>query len=339
MDDKATEVNRKRQSKGLPPETPAERAERERKAEETARKCAEAKRLKREEREGFVTRSWTYRLLPNPEQRTTLRKFHGCARVTYNAGLEVAKGNDGKVPDLETMRARLVYQDAPFVQDGRDWLLQTPKQVRANALRDLIKAQQSNFAKKKRNKKHKWKLRFRKRKNTQAIEIPLQDVRKFERVDTHTGVVRMFPTFLGESGVRFRLREGEAVVEPCGDCRLSMDRRGSFFLHVPHLVPKPETRTSGSVVGIDPGVRSMLAFYSSDGVVGEFGADIAPLERLERLRNKLRGLLRRAKNARRRRGLRKGIARLQTRIENRRSDLHAKAARFFCDNFDIVLLP
>ena len=30
---------------------------------------------------------------------------------------------------------------------------------------------------------------------------------------------------------------------------------------------------------------------------------------------------------------------MQVKIENRRSDMHAKAASFLCENFDVVLLP
>ena len=337
-DEKAAVVNQKRLRRGLGAESPSEREAREIKAAVTTAKSAATKARKAEERRGLVTRSRTYRLQPDAEQRATLRQWFGCARVTYNQGVQMTKDNDNRMPAFETLRSEIVYSDAPFARD-RPWLLETPKEVRAEALRDLTKALSSNLAKRRQNPAHRFELKFRSRHaKTQSIAIPKDAITLTKNQDDRHATARIYPRSLGD--VPLTLGRGEELVVAALDCRLSMDRTGAFFLHVPFLVAPRAPRGRGSVVAVDPGVRTFAAFYSPDGIAGEIGSGIDFLEKLERRRNKLRALAERKGHRRGwRRSHRRAADRVQVRIENRRSDLHAKAARFLCANFDTVLLP
>ena len=293
-DKKAAVANEKRLRRGLGLETEAEKEEREQKAAAVSAKISETKAKKKEERRGKVLRARKYSLKPTTEQRQVLRQWFGSARLTYNKAIEGMNKSEDGTPSIECLRSDLVYTDAPFVTEGRTWLLDTPKEIRANAIRDARKALSSNLQKRRLNPGHTFRLRFRSRKDSQAIEIPKTAMKTFGRTEHREGVARIFPTTLGD--VSFHLGKGETVVEPAGDLRLSLDRVGAFFLHVPHLVAvggkKPSTETS-RVAAVDPGVRTFASVYSADGLVAEIGDNIAPLEKLERVRNKLRALAKR----------------------------------------------
>jgi hypothetical protein len=101
------------------------------------------------------------RVYPTSEQRKTLRKWFGTARWTYNECLKEIQEN-GVAKKKKALRARCL--NAECFEAGQPkaksaWALETPYDLRDEAMADLLKAFKSNFA-----KGGRFKMRFRSKK-------------------------------------------------------------------------------------------------------------------------------------------------------------------------------
>jgi putative transposase len=137
----------------------------------------------------------------------------------------------------------------------------------------------------------------------------------------------IYPTLLGT------MRYGERLPAAFRDCKLS-------YPVVPLCaLPVPVGENQARMVALDPGVRNFLAFFSSQsaGILGEH--DFGRLVRLCQHLDNLISRRAKSKNKKQRYRMRKAEYRLRWRIKDLRDELHAKAARFLVDHFDIILVP
>ena len=134
---------------------------------------------------------------------------------------------------------------------------------------------------------------------------------------------------------------GEALPPDFLDCELSF-QQGRWYLCVPFPITQTTVKqgeNQARIVALDPGVRTFITFFSPHmaGALGhhDFG-------RLVRLCHYLDDLISRrslSKNAKQRYRMKKAENCLRWKIKDLRDELHAKAARFLVDNFDIILIP
>src|SRR5690606_20335361 len=93
------------------------------------------------------------RLYPTPEQDTVLKQWFGTARWTYNRCLDEVK-RCGIERSKTALRAACLNRDAFEGKEDLKWVLDTPYDVRDEAMNDLLKAYQTNFAKCRKNPGH-----------------------------------------------------------------------------------------------------------------------------------------------------------------------------------------
>jgi putative transposase len=262
-----------------------------------------------------------------------LRKWFGDARYTYNACLTLCE-SDKANRNAKALRAAIVASEA--VPEDKRWLLDTPYNIRDGAVNDLLEAYKTNFAKRKKDAKHTFHMRFRSRKaSSQSI-----DIRKGSFSKRHPGV--FFEKQLGKTPMRASetLPTRETIHH---DCKLIHTRSGHFYLAVLHEAPARATESRRPIVAIDPGIRTFATGYApgndGDGLVFEVGkADVGRIHRLchhaDRLRSKID-----AKGARNKHRKQRALWRMGERIHNLVAELHWKLANFLCCNFEAVLLP
>lgn len=202
-----------------------------------------------------------------------------------------------------------------------DWLPEAPYQIKSIAIRDACIAVQ-NAKRKHKVAKQLQRIGWKSLKNpVQSCYIPKASV-------TAGG---LYPRLTGS------IHWSEDIPEEFGDCRLIFEN-GRWFVSVPHEVPLPKSENQGRVVGLDPGVRTFLAFFGEDacGKLGEhsFG-------RIQRLCEHLDDLISRSTDAKaaRRHRMRKAMARLRWKVKDLVNEMHHKIARFLVENFDVILLP
>src|SRR5690606_33901379 len=101
--------------------------------------------------------------------------WFGTARWTYNRCLDEVKrcGIERQLTQQRTaLRAAFLNRDAFERKEDLKWVLNTPYDVRDEAMNDLLKAYQTNFAKLGKNPAHIFEVRFRsKKKSTQEAIV------------------------------------------------------------------------------------------------------------------------------------------------------------------------
>ncbi|KAL6040379.1 Transposase [Balamuthia mandrillaris] len=125
-------------------------------------------------------------------------------------------------------------------------------------------------------------------------------------------------------------------------CTLHKDKRQHFWLCVPIPIQQHERapENQGSIVALDPGVRTFLCGYSpTEGAVREFGRnDFGRIWRLGKHADALQSKIDRSPPSRRKRKLR-ALLKLRKRITNMVDDFHRKTALFLCRRYDHVIIP
>jgi putative transposase len=185
-----------------------------------------------------------------------------------------------------------------------------PSQIRQYAIKDAhdaVKAQKVKCLK----TGQPFQMKFRSRKNPkQIIKFSIQNF-----------INGLYKTKLGI------LKMSEQLPDNICDAQLTL-HNGQYHMVVPFKTNITVAENQGSVVALDPGVRTFQTFFSPESC-GEIGK--ADLGRIYRLCAYLDDLMSRKQwNA---------AAKMRIKIKNLVKELHHKTAHFFCSNFRTILLP
>jgi putative transposase len=263
-----------------------------------------------------VIKSHKIRLYPTAEQKEIFRKWLGTARFVYNRTLDYLSKLEGKRPVWTDIATNTILPALP------DWARNTPFQIKKMAVKEACDAYT--------NAKLKYKStgefsqpRYKSRKSPrQTCYIPKQAVKSQGIYYTLSGVMHY----------------GEALPDDFLDCELSY-QQGRWYLCVPFQTTAQTGENQARVVALDPGVRTFITLFASD-VAGSLGYH--DFGRLVRLCHHLDDLISRrstSKSKKQRYRMKRAEYRLRWKIKDLRDELHAKAARFLVDNFDIILIP
>jgi hypothetical protein len=144
-----------------------------------------------------LLRARKVQLRPNAEQRDVLRRWFGVARWTYNACLQAIKDRICKLNKTD-LRAYLLNRASPEVE-LRPFLWEVPYDIRDEAMNDVLKAHESNFAKQALEpdpaKRAKFEIRFRSRKKCKTETIVIHS--------KHYDHGMFYARYFGECGARF----------------------------------------------------------------------------------------------------------------------------------------
>jgi putative transposase len=275
------------------------------------------------------------RVYPTKEQKAVFNKWLGTVRWTYNKCLEAV--NKGIKKNLKELRAACLNEAA--LKNSAPWALETPFDIRDDALQDLLQGFKLNFAKQRAHPdmQHKFQMRYRSRKDPQQSLL----VRSRDWVRTRGAYVSVFGSKV--------LRSAEPLPSTLEyDSRLVKDRLGRFWLCIPQPL-EVQAKTKGErIIALDPGVRTFMTGYDPSGAVWEWGAgDMTGIFRLCYAADKIQSKLHSAdvkaltgiKGKRKRRHLRQAFLRVHERIKCLVKDVHCKLAKWLCENYDVVVLP
>jgi len=279
-----------------------------------------------------------YRFYPTNEQRRLLRKWIHGHRFTYNQFLEYTKNHDVKEvkwTNFYKMRELFVTHKVgsknketiinPFFHD-KEWLLETPKSVRADAIKTLVSAYKTCFSNKRNGNINRWDMRFRSRKQkTYTFSLDYHaDIRKT------AGNIHIFPRIMKEHLIfKKRTKKELKDITINHDAKIHYDGRQWFLIVVSDRpVNNQEEKPQKKTMAFDPGVRTFQTGYSETETI-----EISSREDLlEKLQDKLDKL----KSIRKFRSLYK-IRKRQKDVVN---DLHWRTISYLKKNqYTDVLLP
>ena len=264
-------------------------------------------------------------MYPNYKQQQILKKWFGTSRFVYNKTLDHTK-NVG-LSTFETLRNKFVtYTSRKGVinPDINLWETETPKDVRASAVKDVTIAYSAAFTNLKRGNISKFSLGFRKKRDCQSLGIPKC------AVNFKDGKLTVFPRTLGNLTLKTRTLKKMISVEH--DCRLTYNGL-AYFLCVPVKCENSEHSKNQKIVALDPGLRTFITGYSTD--------QIFKIERSPEVIKKIRAKIDLLKSLRDRKKLRnkKKILKSHQRLRNIVDDLHWKTISFLVKNYTDILLP
>ena len=275
------------------------------------------------------------KVYPTPEQKKTLLRWFGTARWTYNACLEAIE-KEGTKKRKKELRAKCLNAAAFADKPDLRWVLETPYDVRDEAMNDLLKAYKTCFSV---GKPFKMKCR---KQETQSIAI----------LATHWN--RKGGEYSKLFGPKI-MRSTEGLPDVLGyDSRLIMTRLGEFYMCIPlplkvqgdNQAPDLSQHTQGDpllagVIALDPGVRTFMTGYDPSGKTVEWGkADMGRIDRLCHFLDDLHSRWgQKEVRHRKRYRLKKAARRMRKKIRNLVDECHRKLSRWLVENYRVVLIP
>jgi putative transposase len=306
---------------------------------------------------------------------TLLRRWMGCYRVVYNQALEASLNTKDKTIRYNEKFLKNAFAATDNVK--HDWLKTIPCMVRAEAVRDLCKAFESNIAKRKKNPKHTFEMRFKSKKNkSQIIKVESRFIKINDNMLTIFPIISkreiikcgeaMTPALAVEKiKMRVDVRNMNFPIEH--DAVISMDDRGRFYIHVPvRTIPlkarqpkkvSVDTETleiqERSSCALDPGVRTFMTSYSPDGDSFKIGSGAHKrvwnlsvhiddlVSRIDAVKKQRKGASFKTRRDLKWKALRMkhALVAMRHRIRDLVRDLHWKSARFLCERYSEVIIP
>ena len=256
-----------------------------------------------------------------------LNKWFDTARWTYNKCVDAVKN---RVCSKNKKSLRSVCLNSGALKDTYPWVLDTPYDVRDEAMNDLLKAIKFLDSKNK-----PYTLKYRSKKSmSESIVIHNKHYKR-------KGV--FIPNIFGKTPIKSFEPLPEKLTY---DTRLQRTRLGEFFLCI--LSPlkirsdkqAPKTKYNRGVISLDPGVRTFMTGYDPSGKCYEWGKD--DMNRIVRLAVSADKLISISKDTRikhrKRYGLRKSYLRINQKIRRLVNDLHEKLSRWLVDNYRVVII-
>lgn len=195
----------------------------------------------------------------------------------------------------------------------KNWETETPKEIRAHAVKDVIKAYKTCFS-----KKENFNLKYRsKKRNIGSLGIQKQSI------SFKNDKLKIYSTFL--KPIQLSKRTLNRMKKINYDCRLSYNGL-YFYLHIPFKKEQKNINPKG-VIALDPGLRSFQTGFSQ--------RETFSIERnklLKKIKSKLDFLSSKRKYKYKRR-------KKQRKINSIVDDLHWKTINYTTNNYKHILLP
>lgn len=262
------------------------------------------------------------RLKVSPEQRKIFRNWFGTNRYVYNKTINTIQ--EGHKINFYDLRNKLVTYTGN--EDTiNDWEILTPKEIRAQAVNDCVKAYKTCFSQLKKGLINNFNISYKsKHKKSDSVFIPKQSL----KIKEHSVIFypRIDKTLKTGFQVGKKTKKKLRNLEIKHDCRLSWD--GDYYwLCIPIDAQKQENK-SESICALDPGVRTFMTTYDPEGKSLEFKKS----ELMDKYYQKIRMMQSQGKKQTQ-------INKYFRKIKNQVDHLHWNTIKYLLNNYQVILLP
>ena len=256
----------------------------------------------------------------------------GTTRYVYNKALHALKTEEDTKYNFMSLRNRFVThkrRSGEINKEVAEWELETPKDVRAESIRDLTKAFSTAIKNLQCGNISKFTMRYRKKKSFPTIVIPKSTL------SMKKNKLYLYKTYLG-SNIRTSKDKTLHNIVFDYDCRLQY-KYGEWYLIVPTKVSIVEEKQDKTgIASLDPGVHTFQTIYSDTHVV-KIQQNTELLNQLHSKLDLFQSL--RAKKAISRSHYTRRIRRLYKKIDCLIDELHFKTINYLRKHFKWILLP
>jgi putative transposase len=206
--------------------------------------------------------------------------------------------------------------------------MDTPTDIRAEAIRDLYKAYNSAFSNKKNGNITKFQVGFRKKHKSQSIVIPKTAI---PRISNRK--ISIYPRKL--SDIRISKDKCMNNIELKYDCRLQFEYN-QWYLCIPICINKKQNTKYNASCALDPGERKIHTIYSEQAIY-KIPLRKEILKKYQDKLDKLQSL--RAKSWIKKKSWSKKSMRIYKRISNLVDDIHYAIINEITNNYNTIYLP
>jgi putative transposase len=302
--------------------------------------------VKKWEKEGI--RAIRIKLNPTKKQKLILEKWSNTTRYVYNKCLAkilkdpslnnnkgysklkkeciIAKNNNIIKANEEPREDKFLY----------DWEIETPKDIRNGALRDIEKAYKTAFANITAGNIQHFGLGFRKKKSyaNQSLEVPKSAIKLIKTKKTN-GFVIYTTKLHSVIAVHKSYIKLFKTLKLTHDTRLKKENN-EWYLCVGRDIKGSEDTITEKTCALDPGVRKFQTIYSEDKVIS-ISPDKVKVKKIYAILDKFQSL--RAKKKISKQTYDKRRCRTQAKLTNLVDDMHYKTIAFLTKNYTSILLP
>lgn len=271
-------------------------------------------------------RSRKIRIYPTAAQRNQLRQWIGTSRYVYNRCLEDIKTNNENINFYSLRNKFVIAKNNELVSE---WECQTPKDVRAGAIQDLVTNYKSAFSNLKRGNIKRFSMDYKSRKRMFSLRIPKTAVK------LNSSHITIYKRYLGLVKLSRDRSLSQLKIEK--DIRLFI-RRGKWYISVPYVKQShtEKKKKKKKRCALDPGVISFQTSFSENEIYKFNGID--KIKKQNQRIDKTRSLLAEAKGRKKTHLIRK-LLKSYDRYHNLIDELHYKTASFLTKRYEQILLP
>ena len=250
----------------------------------------------------------------------------GNRRFVYNRVLSKIKDGEEKINFFSLRNKYVTSKNIPVTEK---WQLETPKDIRAGAIRDMVKNYKTVFSQLKSRQINHFRMGFASKKDSPSIEIP-KTALKMDK-----GIF-MYKTYMPYK-IRIGRRQSKIKLDIDYDCRLQI-KNNKWFLMVPVKVKAQIINSNNrkEYCSLDPGIRSFQTVYSEDMVL-QIKVKKEMIKKLQLKIDKFKSL--RDRKIIKRKRLKRKERSIYNRLNNLIDDLHHKTSDFLTKTFNYIILP
>ncbi len=226
----------------------------------------------------------------------------------------------------------VTYKNNPNIEK---WEIETPKDVRAGAIKDMCDAHTSAFSNLRNGNISSFKLGYRTKRYEASISIPHTSILKS---NSRITIFKSYPQM--EDGIKLSKDKCLKNISIEHDCRLKYDsytKKWYMFIPIKKQTQKKSTITD-SICSLDPGNRKFQTIYSEQEILT---IRAHKLKTLQHKLDKLQSLRTKKINGHKmkRRNFRRRYHKIQDRVSNLIDDMHYKTIDYLTSNFSTVFIP
>jgi len=269
------------------------------------------------------------RISPTPEQQNILNEWINTSRYTYNKAIHKIENEKQKI-NFYNLRNKLVPKKN--IIKSKKWILDTPKDIRANSIREVVSMYKAAFTNLKNGNISKFNMRYRSKKSlTETISIPKTAI----KLSDNRKNINLFTSYLKTPIKVFK----ELIPDISHEIKLIHDKKcNNWYVCIP-IEYNVNSDNQGNVVSIDPGVKTFQTLYDAKGLVTQIGSDDMKniLVKLYKKIDKYKSA-RSSATGRRKRNIIKKIFFLNNKYKNLITEIHNKTCVYIYKNYNNVLI-
>jgi len=309
-----------------------------------------------------VIRTRKIRLYPTNEQQKIMKGWMSTRRYVYNKVLAHIKKDKEKITFFDLRNKYVTAKNNPNVEV---WETETPKDIRAGAVSDVVNNYKTSFSLLKNRQISGFNMRFQSKKIKEpSIEIPLSAVKAtIEKVKRTKEEIEIVQAKIAENKKASEIKTKVKITKKDGgifiykdimktkikiskrqlkkdiiienDCRLQL-KNNQWFLVAPINVKEENIEQKKEYCALDPGSRSFQTIYSETSVE-QIKINKEIIKKLQVKLDHFKSL--RDKKLIQKQSFKNRERRIYIKINNLMDELHHKTINYITKEYKSVIIP